>query len=165
MDLMDFNQATAQRASEAIRPCVDIDRWVDTIVESRPYGTVEELLATAHSAAAPFEGHEVDAALSHHPRIGEKAAGHSAEAGLSRGEQSGLAVDADITARLAAANADYEARFNRVFLIRAAGRTSAEILAELDRRMENTPEREAQEVATQLREIALLRLRGMLAGT
>lgn len=165
MDLMDFNQATAQRASEAIRPCVDIDRWVDVVVDSRPYGSVEELLATAHRAAAPFEGHEVDSALSHHPRIGEKAAGHTAEAGLSRGEQSGLAVDADISARLAAANAAYEARFNRVFLIRAAGRTSTEILAEIERRMENTPEREAEEVATQLREIALLRLRGLLSPT
>lgn len=165
MDLMDFNQATAQRASETIRPCVDIDRWVDIVVESRPYETVEALLATAHRAAAPFEGHEVDAALSHHPRIGEKAAGHTAEAGLSRGEQSGLTVDADITARLAAANAAYENRFNRVFLIRAVGRTSAEILTEIDRRMENTPEREAQEVATQLREIALLRLRSLLSTT
>lgn len=165
MDLTEFNQATAQRASETIRPCVDIDRWVEIVVDSRPYGSVEELLDTAHHAAAPFEGQEVDAALAHHPRIGERAAGTTAEATLSHGEQSGLRVDADITERLAAANAAYEARFNRVFLIRAAGRTSAEILSEINRRMENTPEREAQEAATQLREIALLRLRGLLSPT
>jgi 2-oxo-4-hydroxy-4-carboxy-5-ureidoimidazoline decarboxylase len=57
-----------------------------------------------------------------------------------------------------AANRQYEARFGRVFLIRAAGRSAADILAELRRRLHNEPADEAAEVATQLREIALLRL-------
>lgn len=163
MDLMHFNSTTADQAAAAVRPCVDITRWVDVVVGSRPYRSVDELLATATSAAAPFEPHEVDAALAHHPRLGERAAGDSAEAHLSRNEQSGLGGDDSVAARLAAANAAYEARFHRVFLIRAAGRSPEEILAEIDRRMQNTPEREAQEVASQLREIAVLRLRGLLS--
>lgn len=163
MDLIDFNHTTPERAAAAIRPCVDIDRWVQTVVGSRPYGSVDDLLATAHSAAAPFGPEEVDAALAHHPRIGERANGNSAEAELSRGEQAGLSAGDDLSRRLAEANRAYEARFNRVFLIRAAGRTPGEILAELERRMDNTPEHEASEVATQLREIALLRLRGLLS--
>ena len=45
-----------------------------------------------------------------------------------------------------------------MFLIRAAGRGSAEILAELERRLGNDDETERAETVTALRDIALLRL-------
>ncbi|MET0813427.1 MAG: 2-oxo-4-hydroxy-4-carboxy-5-ureidoimidazoline decarboxylase, partial [Microbacterium sp.] len=51
-------------------------------------------------------------------------------------------------------------RFGRVFLIRAAGRSPEEMLAELDRRLSNDDGTEAAEATGQLAEIALLRLRG-----
>ncbi len=66
---------------------------------------------------------------------------------------------ADVAARIADGNAAYEARFGRVFLIRAAGRSPEEMLAELERRLANDDETEAREAAGQLAEIALLRLR------
>ena len=47
-----------------------------------------------------------------------------------------------MTAALAEGNREYEKRFDRVFLIRAAGRSSAEILAELHRRLGNDDETE-----------------------
>ena len=49
-----------------------------------------------------------------------------------------------------------------MFLIRAAGRPATEILSELRRRLNNTPEEEKAEVVTQLREIALTRLETVL---
>ena len=57
----------------------------------------------------------------------------------------------------------YQQRFGHVFLIRAAGRSLPEILSEARRRTTNTPEDERREVAEQLREIAVLRLEGMLS--
>ena len=45
------------------------------------------------------------------------------------------------------------------FLIRALGRSTEEILAELNRRLNNTPEQEQLEVKDQLSQIALLRLK------
>ena len=45
-----------------------------------------------------------------------------------------------------------------MFLIRAAGRTAPEILAELRRRLDNDEATERAETVAQLREIALLRL-------
>ena len=68
-----------------------------------------------------------------------------------------------MTAAIRAGNAEYESRFDRVFVIRAAGRPATEILAELRRRLNNTPEAEKAEVITQLREIALTRLETVLA--
>lgn len=66
---------------------------------------------------------------------------------------------ADVAERIAAGNRDYEERFGRVFLIRAAGRSPEEMLAELERRLGNDDDAEVAEAAGQLAEIALLRLR------
>ena len=72
--------------------------------------------------------------------------------------------DADIEVRqaLREGNLAYEERFDQVFLIRAAGRSPAEMLAELRRRLRNDPATEQREVADQLREITRLRLERLL---
>lgn len=165
MTLSDFNQADPGRAAVTVRPCLDVPRWVEAVVAGRPYDSVED--AVRHAATvlqdAPLTGEEVDAALAQHPRIGERAEGSGPEAALSRGEQSGLDRSGSTQDELRAANASYEARFDRVFLIRAAGRDAAEILAECRRRTDNDPQTEEREVADQLAQIALLRLHGALA--
>src|SRR5699024_10628543 len=103
-------------------------------------------------------------AMSHHPRIGEKAEGDSAEAAHSTREQAGLgALGDDVQARLAAGNAAYEERFDRVFLIRAAGRSPEEVLSELERRTDNSDADETAEVGEQLIQIAALRLEAILS--
>ncbi|WP_347040423.1 2-oxo-4-hydroxy-4-carboxy-5-ureidoimidazoline decarboxylase [Glutamicibacter halophytocola] len=94
--------------------------------------------------------------------MGERAEGQSKEADLSRGEQASLNLDDDAAARLKVANRNYEQRFDRVFLIRAAGRSTEEILAECERRLDNDEATELAEAATQLREIAVLRLNDLL---
>ncbi|MGV7942614.1 2-oxo-4-hydroxy-4-carboxy-5-ureidoimidazoline decarboxylase, partial [Mycobacterium kansasii] len=63
---------------------------------------------------------------------------------------------------LLAGNAAYEERFDRVFLINAAGLDATTVLAELHRRLENAPDAEAAEVARELRGIALRRLARVL---
>lgn len=165
MDLQDFNAATAEQAAAVLRPCADIDRWIQGVVDHRPYPAVDDLLAQAEREANPFTAGEVDAALAHHPRIGERAEGQSAEAELSRGEQSAVDSGSATTRRILEGNKEYEEKFGRVFLIRAAGRSAEDILAELERRQENSPEAESLEVAVQLREIALLRLSGLFGPT
>ena len=157
--IAEFDALSAQEADRLLRPCIDVDRWVRTVVDGRPYGSVESLTAAAESAADPFTGEEVEAALRHHPRIGERAEGVSQEASLSRSEQGGLRVDDEVRRRLADGNRAYEDRFGRVFLIRAAGRTSEQILAALEERLGNDPDTESRVVGEQLREIAVLRLR------
>ena len=160
LTIEEFNAASAVDAEAVLRPCLDIDRWVQAIVTARPFADRERLIATAESVANPFTAQEVEAALAHHPRIGERAQGESAEAGLSRGEQSGLSINEQLTADLARGNAEYERRFDRVFLIRAAGRTTQEILDALNQRLGNDEQTELRVVADQLRQIAVLRLKG-----
>lgn len=164
MTLSEFNETDRQTAVETVRPALDIQRWIEEIVDGRPYESTDDALAAARDAANPFTDAEVDQALSHHPKLGERAAGESKEADLSRNEQAGLGESTeDIKAELARGNAEYEERFGQVFLIRAAGRSLPEILSELQRRLQNTPEDERTEVADQLRQIALLRIEGILS--
>lgn len=164
MELDGFNEADREAVIAALRPCVDITRWCEELADGRPYDSIDALVARAEAAAAPFTADEVDAALAHHPRIGERAGGEHAEAAMSRAEQAGVdPSDAAVAAALAEGNRAYEQRFGRVFLIRAAGRSSAEILDALTARLGNTAAEEQQVVAEQLREIAVLRLKGILA--
>jgi 2-oxo-4-hydroxy-4-carboxy-5-ureidoimidazoline decarboxylase len=148
-----------------LRAALGVERWVTDVASHSPFESLESLLAVAHAAATPLSPAEIDEALAHHPRIGERPVGQGAAQSFSRAEQaSSDADDAEVNAAIAAGNAEYEARFGRVFLIRAAGRSRSEILSELRRRIELDPVEELQIVGEQLRDIALLRLEKLFEG-
>jgi OHCU decarboxylase len=163
MRLAEFNVLPADEAAAALRPCLDVERWAQQILGARPFSDRETLIGFASRAAAPFSDAELEQALSHHPRIGRRAAGAGAEAAFSRNEQSGVDASETTARALAAGNRAYEEKFDRVFLIRAAGRSGEEILAALSERLGNSPERERTIVDQQLCEIAALRLEGVVS--
>ncbi|QZY29854.1 2-oxo-4-hydroxy-4-carboxy-5-ureidoimidazoline decarboxylase [Nocardioides coralli] len=158
MTLEEFNALPEAEARSRLAACLDVPRWVDTVVAARPFPDLGALRSVAEVAASSMSEAELEQALARHPRIGERAgAGHDAAA--SAREQSGVdAGDRAVAERLTAGNRAYEQRFDRVFLIRAAGRDADEILAELDRRLDNDDDTERRETIGQLAEIALLRL-------
>ena len=157
-DVAAFNSLSVDEAKGLLRSCLDVPRWVDEVEGGRPYAGWPALRLAAEQSAARLTDGELHAALARHPRIGERAgAGHDAEHSVR--EQSAVDPDdLDTASRLAAGNAAYEERFDRVFLIRAAGRSATEILAELDRRLDNDDRTERDETIRQLGEIAVLRL-------
>ena len=160
MELAAFNQLSADEAQAAIRHCVAIPHWQQSLVAARPFATTEALLATADELAHQWQQPELEAALSAHPRIGERANGVDKEATLSRGEQSAMQqADHTLQQAMQQGNQAYEARFGRVFLIRAKGRSGEQMLAALQRRLQNSDLAEQQEALEQLREITLLRLK------
>ena len=164
MHLEQFNAASRTEAGDFLRPCLDIQRWIDELADGRPYASPDALLTAGRNAANPFMPAEIDAALAHHPRIGEQAKGNSAEAKLSQAEQAGLGVaDFSVAQALAEGNRAYEEKFGQVFLIRAAGRSREDILAALNTRLAHTPEEEQSIIGQQLREIAVLRLEGLMS--
>ena len=159
-----FNGTGQQDAQNALLACAAVPRWASEVAARRPYPTVEAALEAARTAAVPWTDEEVEMALSRHPRIGEQARSHDVDADHSRREQAGVDITgAEVRRRLEAGNRAYEERFDRVFLIRAAGRSAADILQALEQRLANDPVTEREVVAEQLREIAVLRLQGALA--
>ncbi|GAA2750324.1 2-oxo-4-hydroxy-4-carboxy-5-ureidoimidazoline decarboxylase [Amnibacterium kyonggiense] len=146
-------------ARERLSAALGIARWVAEVADGGPYATVDELVAAGEQAAAGLTDAELDEAVGHHPRIGERSEGDGDGSRLSAGEQAGLGPrEEGVDAALARGNEVYEGRFGRVFLIRAAGRSRQEVLDELQRRLKNDDEAEAAEAKEQLRQIAALRI-------
>jgi 2-oxo-4-hydroxy-4-carboxy-5-ureidoimidazoline decarboxylase len=164
MLLDEFNRAEAPAAASVVAVWAAVPHWVDAVVSGRPYASLDALTAHAAELADDWSVADLDAALARHPRIGQRPVGAGAEASASRREQASMTdADARVTAAIAAGNAAYEERFGRVFLIRAAGRTPEQILAELRRRLGNSDESEVAEALGQLAEIAILRLRASVS--
>ncbi len=149
-------------ARERLTAALGVRRWVQAVGEGGPYASVDDLVAAGEAQAAALTDDELDEAVAHHPRIGERASGDGTSVRLSADEQGGLGAAAEgVDAAIARGNEVYEQRFGRVFLVRAAGRDRQQILDELQRRLKNDPQDEAQEAKQQLREIAALRLRAL----
>ena len=141
---------------EVLLGCLSVPRWADEVLAGQPYPDEDALIARADEAARSLDDDELDQALSGHPRIGERGGAQS------QSEQSGVDTGDETAQRLRAGNQAYEERFDRVFLIRAAGRGAEEILSELERRMQNDDATERAETVDNLRQIALLRLEAAL---
>jgi 2-oxo-4-hydroxy-4-carboxy-5-ureidoimidazoline decarboxylase len=154
-----FNTLPEAEATRRLLTCLNVPRWAEDVAGGRPYSDYAALAARADASAARLSDAELESALDRHPRIGEQAgAGHDGE--FSSREQAQVDHgDTAVIGALAESNREYEQRFGRVFLIRAAGRSSSEILAELRRRLGNDDATERAETVAALREIALLRLK------
>jgi 2-oxo-4-hydroxy-4-carboxy-5-ureidoimidazoline decarboxylase len=146
-------------ARERLQAALGVRRWADEVAAGGPYASLDELVAAAERTSS-LSDDELEEAVRHHPRIGEKPTAEGDAGRLSAAEQSGLdGAEEGFDAAILRGNRVYEERFGRVFLIRAAGRSPAEILDELQRRMRNEADDEAAEAKQQLVEIGLGRLR------
>ncbi|MGJ8521669.1 OHCU decarboxylase [Carnimonas sp. R-84981] len=158
-----FNHLPRAKAQPLIAPCVAIPGWIDALLKHRPYSNHAALMDFANKLTQQWGEAELEQALSAHPRIGEQPGGNQAHAALSRQEQSAVDQhDARLAEQLREGNARYEARFGRVFLIRAKGRSGEEILQALTQRLDHGDAEEVTESLQQLREITLLRLAGVI---
>jgi len=153
-------EVTDAELRDGLTAALAVPRWVEDVAARAPFDSLDELQLLAYTEATPLAAAEIEQAIAHHPRIGEKPVGAGTSQALSRAEQ-GEATE--LAEELAAGNAAYEARFGRVFIIRAAGRSRTEMLAELNRRLELDAATELVIVGEQLRDIALLRLEKLFA--
>jgi 2-oxo-4-hydroxy-4-carboxy-5-ureidoimidazoline decarboxylase len=161
-----LNALPATEAAEQLRSCCGSLRWVESMLLRRPFEDLETLLAAADEAWRATGPADWDQAFAHHPRIGEchAAAPVSAAArAWSAGEQGAAAgADGSTRAALAEANRAYERRFGRIYLVCASGRSAEDLLADLETRMRNDPERERAVAVEEQRKITRLRLRALV---
>ncbi|WP_148874095.1 2-oxo-4-hydroxy-4-carboxy-5-ureidoimidazoline decarboxylase [Serratia marcescens] len=161
--LKHFNALNAADATALLAPCVAIPTWGPALVRQRPFADRAALLRAAQAAMQMWGEAELNAALGAHPRIGERPGGRQVHAALSRKEQAAVDHQDDALAQaLREANARYEARFGRIFLIRAKGLSGEAILQALMRRLQHEEGEERLAALDQLREITLLRLEGVI---
>lgn len=163
-DIAAFNEQEEGEVRVRLLTCLDLPRWADEVLASRPYGDIDQLEDKFTEVAATMTDEELERALARHPRIGERADPAKHDASHSSREQSGVdREDADVVRQLEDCNRAYEARFGRVFIIRAAGRDAHEILDLLRLRLDNSDEAERAETIHQLTQIAVIRNREALS--
>lgn len=158
MHLEKFNH---EPIAEFLAHCVNIPRWAEALAAARPFSSKQAILAFAQQQAQTWTWQEVLNALKTHPKIGEKKAQHvltAQEKIFSEREQAAAHTDPDTLAKILAANLSYQQRFGYIFLIKAAGLSSQQILKALNTRLQHDDKTEQHIVKQQLAAIALLRL-------
>jgi 2-oxo-4-hydroxy-4-carboxy-5-ureidoimidazoline decarboxylase len=164
--LLEWNNLDLVAAAREILPCCGSRRWAEALASARPFDQVEDLLTKSDELWLALDTKDWHEAFSSHPRIGEKKAPSSAtarSAQWSGQEQRGVSYASDqIQERLQRGNAAYEQRFGRTCIICATGKSAEEMLAILERRLDNDEGLELREAAEQQRQIIQIRLRKWL---
>ena len=164
MSIDDLNGAAVDDLRPRLLALTAAPEWADPLIARRPYADLDALLDTSDVLVVALSESQVDAALAGHPRIGERSAGLDDEsAARSAREQAGMSqADASVQEAMARGNADYEARFGRIYLVAAASRSADELLALLHERLGNDPGVELDVVRRELARITRLRLTELL---
>ena len=145
-----------------ILKCCGSRTWARALTDARPFTDAGTLFQKADSIWWSLSEEDWLEAFRAHPKIGEQkaAVAQSEQArSWSTQEQSGVQDAATETkAALAAGNQEYEEHFGFIFIVCATGKTSAEMLAILNGRLQNDPVDELRLAAEEQRKITRLRL-------
>ena len=166
MSPAELNTLAAPDLRAAFTRCCGATAWVDRMSAARPFADRAALHAAADAAATGLTRTDWLGAFSHHPRIGDGSAlreKFGATADWAAGEQQGASAAGEATLEaLAVGNRAYVARFGYIFIVCATGLTAAEMLARLEARLLNDPERELAIAAVEQMKITHLRLDKLL---
>jgi 2-oxo-4-hydroxy-4-carboxy-5-ureidoimidazoline decarboxylase len=178
MHLGELNGLNDDAAMRAFLQCCGSTRWARRMTAARPFVTADAMADAADRIWTSLDPPDWLEAFGAHPRIGSGRAGGAGGAGgpggasrlggsretvWSASEQAGVASAAvDVLQRLAAANREYEARFGYIFIVCATGKTAAEMLQILERRLPNAADVEMNIAAEEQRKITRLRLAKLL---
>ena len=164
--LQRWNELDVSSAESEILPCCGSRAWAQELASLRPFAEPTDLLTISDGVWSNLDVADWNEAFASHPRIGERNAPASATALSSQWstqEQSAAELaDSQIKDELSRANALYEARFGRIYIVCATGKSAEEMLAILRRRLDNEDAVELREAAEQQRQITQLRLRKWL---
>jgi 2-oxo-4-hydroxy-4-carboxy-5-ureidoimidazoline decarboxylase len=162
--LAEWNSLGLDDAAEVILPCNGSPVWATLLAYNRPLDSPAALFTTSDKIWRSLPEEDWQQAFDSHPRLGESKAKSATAQSLrwSAHEQSAANPDDAMQAELAEGNRAYEAKFGRIFLLCATGRTAAEMLAILQQRLQNDAATELREAVEQQRLITQLRLRRWL---
>jgi 2-oxo-4-hydroxy-4-carboxy-5-ureidoimidazoline decarboxylase len=163
-----WNSLDAAEAAREALPCCGSQAWAIALASRRPIEDEASLIEVSTAIWRTLPEQARREAFDSHPRIGQKhPASHATTESLQWSAKEQQNASADDAAKLALAEAQlrYEQKFGRIFIICATGKSSAEILATLEARMQNDDSTELREAVEQQRQITQLRLNRWLNGT
>lgn len=161
-----FNALAPEAARAELLKCCGSKRWAEAIEQGRPYLSLWHLLAQANDVWRALDRDDWLEAFQSHPKIGEKKTANPVATQAqqwSAQEQQGVAnATADAVDKLTRLNRAYEEKFGFIFIVCATGKSSDEILALLEQRLNNAPDAELPIAAAEQARITELRLRKLL---
>jgi OHCU decarboxylase len=162
-----WNAHSTEGAIQEIAPCCGSQIWAERLVARRPFLSSPALIVASDEIWNQLDAADWLEAFSKHPRIGERKApaiASSQSAAWSAREQRGVADSPEVMqSELAEANREYERRFGRIFIVCAAGKSAAEVLDILRRRLQNDEATELRIAAEEQLKITNLRLEKWLS--
>ncbi|MFO0757195.1 MAG: allantoicase [Byssovorax sp.] len=162
LDTLPHDDAEAELLS-----CCGSRAWARQMAQSRPFLDMRRLLDRADAIWASVGREGWLEAFRAHPRIGEKKAeAHQSEqAKRWSAEEQGASgpPSTGVTAALARGNEAYDKKFGHIFIICATGKSAAEMLEQLEKRLANSPEAELPIAAEEQRKITHIRLEKLLS--
>jgi allantoicase len=167
-DLEWLNSLSAEQAANELRQCCGSKRWVEQMVNARPFENLANLVKQANEIWLSLDRDDWLEAFRSHPRIGEKKTAETVSAQArqwSSNEQAGVnTASSETTNALATLNRAYEQKFGYIFIICATGKTSVEMLAALRERLDHDDAEELPIAAAEQSKITELRLKKLLTG-
>ena len=158
-DITWLNSLNAKDAIAELRQCCGSTRWAEQMCDDRPFSTLEFIIKHADRVWWSLTPDDWLEAFRSHPKIGEKKAGDK----WSGQEQAGVSSASQNTVdSLADLNRAYEHKFGFIFIICATGKTSEEMLAALQERLQNDSATELRLAASEQSKITALRLKKLL---
>lgn len=131
-----------------------------------PADDLVELLEDAEEQWFNCSEHDWKEAFARHPKIGDTESLKKKFADTARwasNEQSGTSeASAETIKALAEGNKQYEQKFGYIFIVYATGKSTDEMLAMLQTRLQNSPEVEIEIAADEQNKITKLRLEKLL---
>ncbi len=166
MTLHELNTLSQPQLKEELMKCCGSASWVKMMMAFFPADDMVELLEDAEEVWYQCSEEDWREAFAHHPQIGDVdslAKKFASTAEWAAGEQSGMNTASKETIEaLAAGNIEYEAKFGYIFIICATGKTAEEMLADLQIRLQNSPEVEMEIAADEQNKITKLRIEKLL---
>ena len=161
-----IDNATREQARQLFLQCCTSRRWIEQMVQNRPYDSVRALRQAADNHWHQLEEADYLQAFAGHPKIGDLGSlqdkyAHTKE--LAAGEQSFVrGAPGEMIRALADGNSAYEAKFGFIFIVCATGKSAAEMLALLSARLPNDRETELKNAVEEQRKIFHIRLEKLL---
>ena len=168
MTLEELNSVPEAEAARSLEACCGSSKWVEEMLERRPFASVDDLLLASNSVWAETDRDDWLEAFSHHPRIGDQAPsplqGDVAARWSSGEQQSVSSASTTVQEQLEEVNRAYEERFGHIYIVCATGKSAAEMLEIANGRMTNDPDVEIRVAAEEQRKITQLRLLKLVGG-
>jgi 2-oxo-4-hydroxy-4-carboxy-5-ureidoimidazoline decarboxylase len=166
MDLATLNTGSVADAKHAFMQCCVSERWVERMVESRPFADVEALYSAADSNWQNLDDADYLQAFEGHPMIGDVStlrAKYANTKELASGEQSSVnQATEEVIQALSRDNKAYFDKNGFIFIVCATGKSAAQMLALLQARLPNDSATEIVNAAEEQRKITRIRIEKML---